>query len=134
MTASTSPLQLILVSKVARGAIVPPSNPTVGGASSKPRISTVSNCHQRRWLLNIDVDPSVNLLQNPLPNPIEFPVSCESLMHITISTYRFSWLDMVEAKVAFGSWPSRYEEMNQMLSKVIVQGIHYVHFTWFVLF
>jgi hypothetical protein len=36
--------------------------------------------HQKRKLLNIDADPSLNLFENPIPDPIKFPGSDNTFM------------------------------------------------------
>jgi hypothetical protein len=45
-----------------------------------PKVLQSRIVHRRRQLLNIDIDPSLDLLQNPIPNPIKFSSSHNSLM------------------------------------------------------
>jgi hypothetical protein len=75
------------------------------------------------------VDPSLDLLPNPLPNPIEILVSYDFLMQLMVLIYNFSWPNMVVAKGPSGSWSFQYEELNEMFIKVIIQEIPYMHFT-----
>ncbi len=69
-----------------------------------PKALCFRTIHQKRQLLNIDTNPSLDLFQNPILDPIKFLSSNNSFMQFTILACNLSWLDMVVTRVVFGSW------------------------------
>ncbi len=77
--------------------------------------------------MNVDANPSLDLLQNPILDPIKFSSSDDSLLKLLIKTCSLLWPDMVAARVSLAHGPLRSMNSIRCYQKY-EYDIPYVHF------